>query len=186
MSTREERRALIDIAKAAVAAAARGEAYEPPEPASEALRVDGAAFVTLKARGELRGCIGMVEAYDPLYRCVAQVARSAAVEDPRFNPVSPGEVAGLSVEISVLTAPETVTAPTTVVVGRDGWIVSRGGRRGLLLPQVPEEQGWSREQFLDGTCRKAGLPTGCWRDADTRIQRFRAVVWGEDLADILG
>jgi AMMECR1 domain-containing protein len=56
----------------------------------------------------------------------------------------------------------------------------------LLLPQVPEELGWSREQFLDGTCRKAGLPTGCWRDADTRIQSFRAIVWGEDLADRLG
>ncbi|MBI5501798.1 MAG: AmmeMemoRadiSam system protein B [Deltaproteobacteria bacterium] len=186
MYTREERQALMDVAKAAVAAAVRGESYEPALPESEALRRDGAAFVTLKAHGDLRGCIGMVEAYDPLYRCVAQVARSAAVEDPRFDPVSVRELGELSYEISVLTPPEAVTDPTTIVVGRDGLIISRGGRRGLLLPQVPEEQGWSREQFLDGTCRKAGLPTGCWRDEATRIQRFRAVVWGEELVDLLG
>ncbi|MBI5489001.1 MAG: AmmeMemoRadiSam system protein B [Deltaproteobacteria bacterium] len=186
MYTREERQSLIDIAKAAVAAAVRGESYEPAAPESEALRRDGAAFVTLKTNGELRGCIGMVEAHEPLYLCVASVARSAAVEDPRFDPVSTGELGALSYEISVLTPPETVTDPTTVVVGRDGLIVSRGGRRGLLLPQVPEEQGWNREQFLDGTCRKAGLPTGCWRDRETRIQRFRAVVWGEELVDLLG
>jgi AmmeMemoRadiSam system protein A/AmmeMemoRadiSam system protein B len=185
MYTREERQALIDIAKAAVRAAARGEPYEPPQPALESLRRDGAAFVTLKKAGELRGCIGQVIATEPLYRCVAEVAHSAAVEDPRFDPVSPDEVAGLSVEISVLTAPEVVTDPETIVVGRDGLIMSRGGRRGLLLPQVPGEQGWNREQFLDGTCRKAGLPYGCWRDAGTKIERFRAIVWGETLDDIL-
>ena len=185
MFSREERQALIDLAKAAVRAAVQGERWEPAEPAAESLRRDGAAFVTLKEDGELRGCIGHVIATIPLYRCVAEVAMAAATQDPRFDPVSPGELDRLSYEISVLTPPEVVTDPTTIRVGRDGLIMSRGGRRGLLLPQVPEEQGWDREQFLDGTCRKAGLPSGCWSDAATRIERFQAVVWGENLEDKL-
>jgi len=185
MFSREERQALMDIAKAAVRAAARGESYAPAEPAAEGLRRNGAAFVTLKESGQLRGCIGHVIATEPLYECVAEVARAAAIEDPRFDPVGPGELDKLAFEISVLTPPEVVTDPTTIQVGRDGLIMSRGGRRGLLLPQVPEEQGWDREQFLDGTCRKAGLPTGCWREPGTRIERFQAIVWGENLQDIL-
>lgn len=184
MYNRDERRTLIDIAKAAVRAAAYGEEYEPPEPASEALRRDGAAFVTLKNRGRLRGCIGHVVASMPLYRCVAEVARSAATEDHRFpQPVRPEELADLTYEVSVLTPPEPVADPATVTVGRDGLIVSRGGRRGLLLPQVPGQFGWNREQFLDATCEKAGLPPGCWREPGTRIERFQAVVWGESLDD---
>jgi AmmeMemoRadiSam system protein A/AmmeMemoRadiSam system protein B len=185
MFSREERQALIDIAKAAVRAAARGERYAPAEPTAESLRRNGAAFVTLKESGQLRGCIGHVIATEPLYECVAEVARAAAIEDPRFDPVEPRELDQLSYEISVLTPPEVVTDPTTIQVGRDGLIMSRGGRRGLLLPQVPEEQGWDREQFLDGTCRKAGLPAGCWREPGTRIERFQAIVWGESLEDIL-
>jgi hypothetical protein len=185
MFSREERQALIDIAKAAVRAAARGERYTPAEPAAESLRRNGAAFVTLKESGQLRGCIGHVVATEPLYECVAEVARAAAIEDPRFDPVGPGELDKLTFEISVLTPPEVVTDPKTIQVGRDGLIMSRGGRRGLLLPQVPEEQGWDREQFLDGTCRKAGLPAGCWREPGTRIESFQAIVWGENLQDVL-
>ena len=185
MYTREERRTLLDIAKAAVRAAVRGESYRPPEPAAEALRAPGAAFVTLRKQGNLRGCIGHVVATLPLYRCVAEVAEAAATQDYRFDPVTPQELDQLTFEISVLTPPEVVTDPATIRVGRDGLIVSRGRNRGLLLPQVPGEQGWNREQFLDGTCRKAGLPAGCWRDPETRLERFQAVVWGEDLEDVL-
>jgi len=185
MFTREERQTLLDIAKAAVRAAVRGESYRPPEPAAEALRTPGAAFVTLRKQGDLRGCIGHVVATLPLYRCVAEVAEAAATQDYRFDPVTPQELDQLTFEISVLTPPEVVTDPATIRVGRDGLIVSRGRNRGLLLPQVPEEQGWNREQFLDGTCRKAGLPAGCWRDPETRLERFQAVVWGENLEDIL-
>jgi len=181
MFSRDEREALMEIAKASVSAAVNGEDYEPTAPASELLRRDGAAFVTLKENGDLRGCIGHIIATMPLFECVAEVARSAATQDYRFNPVTPDELALLTYEISVLTPPEPVEDPSTVQVGRDGLIVSRGRNRGLLLPQVPEEQGWNREQFLDGTCRKAGLPQGCWRDPQTRLERFHAVVWGESL-----
>jgi len=175
----EERRWLMNLAKQAVAAAAKGERFEAPEPPFPDLAQMGAAFVTLKKRGDLRGCIGHVIARVPLYRCIADVARSAAIHDTRFNPVGEEELGDLSYEISVLTAPEPIKAED-VVVGRDGLIMSRGGRSGLLLPQVPTEWGWDREEFLSHTCRKAGLPLDCWKDPETRIEGFRAIVWGED------
>jgi hypothetical protein len=174
-----ERQELMTLAKRAVDAAARGQDFEPPQPSAKLLAEPGAAFVTLKKRGQLRGCIGHVIARVPLYRCVADVARSAAIHDTRFSPVTPDELPELSFEISVLTAPEPIR-PEDVVVGRDGLIMSRGGRSGLLLPQVPVEWGWEREEFLEHTCRKAGLPVGCWKDPETTIQAFRAIVWGED------
>ena len=126
----------------------------------------------------MRGCIGHVIARVPLFKCVADVARSATIHDTRFSPVRPDELDSLSYEISVLTAPESTT-PENVVVGRDGLIMSRGGRSGLLLPQVPVEWNWSREEFLASTCRKAGLPLSCWKDPETKIESFRAIVWGE-------
>lgn len=181
----EDRRTLLEVAKASVWASIRGQEYEPEPPASELLRRDGAAFVTLKKRGDLRGCIGHVVASMALYRCVAEVARSAATQDYRFDPVRPEEFPELTFEISVLTPPEPVEDPATIEVGRDGLIMSRGSSRGLLLPQVPVEWGWTREEFLDHTCRKAGLPPGAWRDPQTRIERFQAIVWGEDLEDVM-
>ncbi|MBW2532286.1 MAG: AmmeMemoRadiSam system protein B [Deltaproteobacteria bacterium] len=175
------RRALMEIAKRSVAAAVRGESYTP-DPPQGLLAEDGAAFVTLKQRGRLRGCIGHVIARVPLFRCVTDVARSAAIHDTRFRPVTEAELADLTYEISVLTAPEPTT-PEQVVVGRDGLIMSSGCRSGLLLPQVPLEWGWDRDEFLEHTCRKAGLPVGCWKDPATRIESFRAIVWGEDDLD---
>ena len=178
----EQRRYLMSLAKRAVEAAARGEDYNPMQPESDLLRDQGAAFVTLKKDGQLRGCIGHVIARIPLFKCVSDVARAAAIHDSRFSPVRPGELDDLTFEISVLTAPEKTT-PEKVVVGRDGLIMSRDGRSGLLLPQVPVEWNWTREEFLDHTCRKAGLPAGCWKDPDTEIKSFRAIVWGEDDLD---
>ncbi len=178
-----ERRYLMELAKRAVTAAAKGESFQPEKPAEDILADQGAAFVTLKKAGRLRGCIGHVIARVPLFKCVADVARSAAIHDTRFSPVRPDEIADLSFEVSVLTAPEPIKAED-VVVGRDGLIMSRGGRSGLLLPQVPIEWGWDREEFLKHTCRKAGLPLDCWQDPDTKIEAFRAIVWGEeDLED---
>ena len=179
----EERRALMAIAKRAVEAAARGQEFTPEAPAQAALQEKGAAFVTLKKAGELRGCIGHVIARMPLYRCVSEVGRAAAIYDTRFSPVKPDELPSLEYEISVLTPPQPTT-PDQVVVGRDGLIMSRAGYSGLLLPQVPVEWGWGREEFLAHTCNKAGLPMDCWKDPATKIEAFRAIVWGEnDLAE---
>jgi len=178
--TKEEREELMRIAKETVSAAVEGRKYVPDAPSSEKLKKLGAAFVTLKKGGQLRGCIGHVIARIPLYQTVASVGWAAAVQDYRFSPVKPEELKDLSFEISVLTAPEPVKDVNEIVVGTHGLIMTRGSRSGLLLPQVPVEWKWTRDEFLDHTCRKAGLPYGCWRDPDTKIESFRAIVWGEE------
>jgi len=114
----------------------------------------------------------------PLFKVVQECAVAAATEDPRFPPVSPGELPSLRVEVSVLT-PLAPILPEEVEIGRHGLMVSQGGRRGLLLPQVPVEWGWDRETFLDQACVKAGLPPSAWRHGAT-LQAFTAEVFGEE------
>jgi MEMO1 family protein len=178
----EDRRYLMKLAKDTVRAAANDEVSKPSAPTSDFLKEKGAAFVTLKKNGNLRGCIGHVIARVPLFQCVSDTARAAAIHDTRFSPVRPEELPDLSYEISVLTAPAPTT-PEKVKVGRDGLIMTRGGRSGLLLPQVPVEWGWTEEEFLSHTCIKAGLSSNCWRDPETVIESFRAVVFGEEDLD---
>lgn len=146
---------------------------------SDKLQAPGAAFVTLEKDGRLRGCIGHTVAVEPLYRTVSVCAVQAALADRRFKPVTTEELAGLHIEISVLTPLQTVESPDEIEVGRDGLMISRGDRRGLLLPQVASEYGWTREEFLEATCRKAGLPAGAWKTPSARIEKFQAVVFGE-------
>lgn len=130
----------------------------------------------------LRGCIGFPEAVLPLGRAVREAAVSAALDDPRFPPVTARELPSLVGEVSVLTPLTPVEPgdrPAAVEVGRDGLVVESGRARGLLLPQVATEQGWDREEFLDGTCEKAGLPPGVWRSPQVRVYRFGAEVFRE-------
>lgn len=139
------------------------------------------AFVTLTTRsGDLRGCIGHILPLLPLDETVAGMAVAAALEDPRFPPVRPQELPSLSIEISALTVPRPAASAEAVEVGRHGLIVTRGPCRGLLLPQVPAESGWNREEFLRHTCRKAGLPPEAWREPGTKLEVFEAEVWGEE------
>jgi AmmeMemoRadiSam system protein A len=149
---------------------------EAPEPA-EALRQRCGAFVTLRKGTNLRGCIGFIEANKPLYITVRECAVCAALHDPRFPPVMKKEVSGLNLEISVL-SPLSDIAPESIEVGRHGLLISRGAQRGLLLPQVAVQWKWDREQFLEETCRKAGLPPDAWREG-ARIQAFTAQVFEE-------
>lgn len=135
------------------------------------------AFVTLLKGGHLRGCIGYIEAQKPLYQTVCECALAAALRDPRFDAVSPGELPSLRLEISVL-SPLMAIVPEEIEVGRHGLLVSRGYQRGLLLPQVAVEWKWDRKQFLEETCLKAGLPPDAWRHG-ARIQAFSAQVFGE-------
>lgn len=178
MLDEQQRRALLRAARQAVEAAAAGETYSPTRD-DPALQEPGAAFVTLRNRAELRGCIGVTEPKAALIDTVARMARAAAREDPRFLPVQPDEVSDLTIEISVLGPPEAVTGAKEIEVGTHGLVIERGAQRGLLLPQVAVEWGWDREQFLDQTCVKAGLPPGCWR-RDARIYAFTAEVFGEE------
>jgi AmmeMemoRadiSam system protein A len=172
-----ERQALLGIARRALEGYVR-EGKVPREAPEGKLAAPGAAFVTLTKRGRLRGCIGYTEPVASLCRVVQECVVAAATEDPRFPPVSPMEVAELHLEISVLT-PLFPIRPDEVEVGRHGLLVSQGRMRGLLLPQVPVEQGWDRETFLDQTCGKAGLPPSAWRHGAT-LQGFTAEVFGEE------
>jgi len=173
-----QRNLLLGIARRALEAYL-GTGRIPPEDGTRGkLAAPGAAFVTLTKYGRLRGCIGYTEAVAPLFKVVQECAVAAATEDPRFPPVSPGELPSLRVEVSVLT-PLAPILPEEVEIGRHGLMVSQGGRRGLLLPQVPVEWGWDRETFLDQACVKAGLPPSAWRHGAT-LQAFTAEVFGEE------
>jgi AmmeMemoRadiSam system protein A len=137
-------------------------------------------FVTIKRRGELRGCLGTLQCARGLAAEVARCAADAASEDPRFPPVVVHELHELSVEISVLGPAEPIDPreENAIIIGRHGLIAEHGVRRGLLLPQVATEWGWTLEQFLRQTCTKAGLPPDAWEHG-ARISRFVAEVFGE-------
>jgi AmmeMemoRadiSam system protein B/AmmeMemoRadiSam system protein A len=150
-----------------------------PTAVSAPLLDDRGAFVTLKEHGELRGCIGYTSAARPLIETVRDVAAYAAVRDPRFPAVREGELKDLEYEVSVLSPFRRVLDFNQVQVGRHGLLVVNGNDQGLLLPQVPTEQGWDRTTFLDQTCLKAGLPRACWKDPDTDVFMFTALVFGE-------
>lgn len=145
-----------------------------------ALRADGACFVTLENHGRLRGCIGNMEARGPLYQAIVNNA-IAACQDFRFinNPITRDELDELTIEISYLTPMCRVRDPNEIVVGRHGLLISLGRRRGVLLPQVAYERGWTRRQFLAETCRKAGLPPDAWQRPEAEIYSFEAEVFGE-------
>ncbi len=176
-----DRKTLLRVARQSIAAALGGNRQEWRDGDFDAaLRQPAGAFVTLKTLdGGLRGCIGSLEAVEPVYKAVASSAISAAFRDPRFPPVEPGELESLGLEISVMGPIEPVIDIEEIVVGRDGLIIRKGAQAGLLLPQVATEYGWDRETFLDHTCLKAGLSRGCWRAQDCRIEKFSAVVFGE-------
>jgi AmmeMemoRadiSam system protein A len=177
MFTEEQQRALVAIARAAVRASVTGAACAPPMVAGSP-EASG-AFVTLKKRGDLRGCIGTLECRRSLAEEVARVAMSAAREDPRFAPVGPSELDDLDIEVSVLGPLEPIDpfAVDAIVIGRHGLVVEQGWRRGLLLPQVATEWNMDRETFLGHTCAKAGLPADAWRRGAT-VYRFAADVFG--------
>jgi uncharacterized protein (TIGR00296 family) len=146
-------------------------------------------FVTLNTvQGEsesLRGCIGYPYPIKDLLTAVIDSAHNAAFSDPRFPPVDKEEMDNIKVEVSVLTPPQPVKVgnpmeyPAKVKVGRDGLILSRGMRRGLLLPQVAVEWGWDSEEFLSQCCFKAGIPPDSWLLEGTEIQVFQALIYSE-------
>jgi len=134
------------------------------------------AFVTLKRKGFLRGCIGYIEPVAPLYQTVIQTSVYAACRDQRFPPVSPEELDDLEIEISVLSPLKKIHDPSLIRVGKHGLVISKGNKKGLLLPQVPVENNWSRETFLQQGCLKAGLPPNTWKSgADIYI--FEAIIF---------
>lgn len=171
---------LLRLARGSLEAHFRGE--PPPRLASDRAETFGdprGLFVTLRRGGELRGCIGTLAPTGDLTRVVSEYARRAALEDPRFEPLSAHELAECVIEVSVLTAPEPLESPDRIEIGRDGLILEMRGRRGLLLPQVATEWGFDRERFLSEVCRKAGLDPDAWSHPDARVWTFQAEVFSE-------
>ena len=189
--TGEERALLLRIAGQSLAHFAQSRTTLPLEgfDLSPALRAPRGAFVTLHREGELRGCIGYIQAVGMLAETVRDNAVNAGFRDPRFDSVTLDEIPSLSIEVSALRAGETPGSPfirvrdiSEVVIGRDGLYLEHTGgmTSGLLLPQVPLEYGWDLGTFLDALCRKAGAPQGAWKRPDFRLSRFSAEVFGEN------
>jgi AmmeMemoRadiSam system protein A len=177
MLTAEQQTHLLALARASVVAQVRGGARV--EPAAMPLPDASGVFVTIKERGELRGCLGTLQNRAGLAAEVIRCAADSASEDPRFPPVTPDELPDLSLEISVLGPLEAIEPrPGAFTIGVHGLVVEEGLRRGLLLPQVATEWGWDAEQFLRQTCVKAGLPPDAWRHG-ARVFRFAAEVFGD-------
>lgn len=173
-----QHRTLLHLAREAVTEAVRYHRLLAKPVEDDAFTRPLGAFVTLKQFGQLRGCIGCIEALYPLHDTVIQMATSAALRDPRFPPVALHELDSLHVEISIM-SPLTTATPEEVVVGTHGLVVEKGGARGLLLPQVPVEWGWDRETFLQHTCRKAGLPADAWQKG-AKLYTFTAEAFSEE------
>jgi AmmeMemoRadiSam system protein A len=154
--------------------------YLPPgSPHRTSLLQPAGAFVTVHVGGQLRGCMGRIDVEKPLYLTVEELTVAASSRDPRFEPVRLEELKETRLTVSILSPPEP-TRPDEVQIGVHGLVVTRGPRRGLLLPEVAVEHQLTVEQFLDETCAKAGLPHGAWREADTRVERFVADVFREE------
>jgi len=176
MLTMPQRQALLSLAREAASRAARGEPHEAGPP-PDGLAAPGAAFVTVRVGGELRGCIGTFGTLEPLWDTVHEMARAATTRDLRFAPLAARDLPELTVEVSVLAPARRIRGPAELELGRHGLEIRRGARRGLLLPQVAADHGLDRETFLAETCRKAGLPADAWREPETEIWVFEAEVF---------
>ncbi|MHB8560674.1 MAG: AmmeMemoRadiSam system protein A [Thermoplasmataceae archaeon] len=181
--TPEDGKILLKIARESVEEHILGIRKPEVRSIDTSVRQNAGVFVTLKIHGNLRGCIGFVEAIYPLYIGVQKAAVYAATDDPRFPPVSKDEVGILEYEVTVLSDTEEIRTGKDVdlnaliVRGVYGLEISRGIRRGLLLPQVMEELNLSPLQFLDETCFKAGMTGRCWEEPGTRVYRFMGKVF---------
>jgi AmmeMemoRadiSam system protein B/AmmeMemoRadiSam system protein A len=175
--TNEEKAKIKEIAKKSVEAAVKGKELPTFKNIPKKLKEPYGIFVTLNKHGSLRGCIGRIIGDQPLYVSCQMMAKAAALEDPRFPPVTENELKDLEIEISILTPLEEVKNFDDIVVGRDGLYIVKGYYSGLLLPQVAAEYGWSVGEFLEETCHKAGLPSDAYKANDAKVFKFSAEVF---------
>lgn len=177
--TSEDKKTLLAIARGSIVNHLKGIEFEVSKPESGELLEKRGAFVTIKIKDQLRGCLGLISSKQPLYQTVADMALSASFKDTRFEPITLMEIDDLSIEISVLSQFDTITDVSDIQVGVHGIMLSSPLSQGLLLPQVPVEQRWDREAFLDHVCLKAGLPEKYWKNSDATIMTFTAEVFGD-------
>jgi len=176
--TPEDRRALLGHARKTIEQFLTLRTVPAARGFSEAARQKRGVFVTLKKHGQLRGCIGHMAPDTPLADLVGSMALQSAFNDPRFPPVKAEELKDIEIELSVLTPMKPVSGPEEIVVGRDGVLLTKGGRSAVFLPQVAVEQNWTKEEMLDHLAMKAGLPPKSWKEG-CRFQTFQAEVFGE-------
>jgi AmmeMemoRadiSam system protein A len=170
--TNEEKRTLLKIARSAIACALESKTLPTLNSQSEALNRRSGVFVTLRIGENLRGCIGYIEPLFPLAHATQEVAMKAAMEDPRFMPVTSPELNRITIEISVLSPLEELIETEAIEIGKHGLVIDAGYRRGLLLPQVAIEYNWDRKQFLKQISLKAGLPPDAWKQKEVRLFTF--------------
>jgi uncharacterized protein (TIGR00296 family) len=186
MYTIEDGRFAVRTARSLIEAVVSGTRIEIPE-YPEIFKQKSGVFVTINTfpKRNLRGCIGYPEPTFPLIEALEKAAKSAAIEDPRFPSVRKEELDNIVIEASLLTPPELIKVKKPkhyvkeVEIGRDGLIVEKGFRKGLLLPQVPVEWKWKVDEFLSHTCMKAGLLPDSWLDEDVKIYKFTATIFSE-------
>jgi AmmeMemoRadiSam system protein A len=176
--TKKERKELLKIARETVVDYVTTRKIPEVASTSPGLNLHSGCFVTIKQKGELRGCIGNFVSDQPLYLLVQEMAVSAATSDPRFYPMKPEDLADFSLDISVLSPLKKAESVEEIKVGIHGIFIVKGSYRGVLLPQVATEYGWNRDQFLQHTCIKAGLPKDAWQ-GECDIYIFSAQVFGE-------
>jgi len=174
MYSSSQRKALLALARKAIEARLKREELELPGEFTEKRGV----FVTLKRDSHLRGCIGNPYPNKSLEEAIAQAAPAAALNDPRFEPLSLGELSVIKIEISILSVPEEAK-PEDIKVGKHGLMCTFEGHSGLLLPQVATEQGLSKQAFLEALCEKAFLPRDCWQEAGFKLEKFEAEIFSE-------
>jgi len=173
-----DRLALLALARKAILETVSSSNFPDLAQVTGRLAEPRGAFVTLRWDGKLRGCIGQPDAAHGLAETVVQCAITAALRDPRFGPLGTEEIDALEIEISVISELRPVR-PEEIELGTHGIAVTGGGTRGLLLPQVALERNWSVTQFLEATCRKAGLQANAWREPDTKLFAFTAEVFSD-------
>lgn len=175
MFSNDERKEILGIARESLETAFSHRNLLIPE-----MDIKRGAFVTLRKKGNLRGCIGYLEGVKPLFQEIADLARAAAFDDFRFPPLKEEELPMITIEISILSSPEAIERPEDFIPVRDGIIMSLHGRRAVFLPQVAEETGWSRDEMLSALSQKAGLPDNAWKDPSASFWTFQAEVFSED------
>jgi AmmeMemoRadiSam system protein B/AmmeMemoRadiSam system protein A len=164
--TEREKKELLAIAKNAITEYVSNGKVPEIEIKNQKFKTDGAVFVTIKEKGSLRGCIGHIQAIVPLYKSIINSAIAACSSDPRFPPMTKEELKDMDIEISILSPFVPLKDIKNIQVGKHGLYIMKGTQSGLLLPQVATEFGWSRDEFLEHICMKAGLPKDAWKDAD--------------------
>jgi len=178
--TLDQKKILIKLARQTVEDYVRNGKRRDVDVTDPRLKEIEGAFVTLRKNGELRGCIGNIIGRQPLCLTVRDMAIASASEDQRFKPVTADELDDIDVEVSVLSKPWRIKEHSEFELGKHGVIVRKGRNQGVFLPQVAEETGWSKEEFLSTLCsQKAGLPPDAWKDPDTILEVFTAQVFSE-------